>query len=65
MKAERAIELLNLLIDSMIEEEGGHANRVILPLLELGFTAEELVEDFQFPQDAVAQEISEREDEYE
>jgi len=49
MKPFRALELLNALIDHMIKLEGGHANRVIPTLLNVGFTTEELVEDFCFP----------------
>lgn len=58
MKLPRALELLNALIDRMIDDEGGHANRVIPLLLDAGFTAEELVEDFCFPQESVDAETS-------
>ncbi len=57
MQLPRALELLNAVIDQMIEREGGHANRVVPTLLDVGFTAEELVEDFCFPQEAVDAEI--------
>lgn len=53
MQLPRALELLNALIDHMIEMEGGHANRVIPTLLDVGFTAEELTKDFCFPQESV------------
>ena len=56
MKLSRALELLNAIIDHMIELEGGHANRVVPTLLNVGFTAEELVESFCFPEEAVAEE---------
>lgn len=49
MKLPRALELINALIDHMINAEGGHSRRVIGPLLDIGFTAEELTEDFCFP----------------
>lgn len=62
MNLPRALELLNALIENMINDEGGHANRVILPLLDVGFTAEELVEDFCFPQESVDEEVSAMED---
>jgi hypothetical protein len=58
MKLPRALELLNAIIDHMIELEGGHANRVIPALLEVGFTAEELVEDFCFPEETVKDEAA-------
>lgn len=53
MQLPRALELLNALIDHMIELEGGHANRVIPTLLDMGFTSEELTTDFCFPQEGV------------
>lgn len=48
MGLPRALELLNALIDHMINDEGGHARRVIETLLNVGFTAEELADDFCF-----------------
>lgn len=62
MQLPRAMELLNALIDHMIEMEGGHANRVIPTLLEVGFTAEELTKDFCFPQESVEEEIEVQEE---
>lgn len=62
MNLPRALELLNALIENMINDEGGHANRVIPLLLDVGFTAEELVEDFCFPQESVDEEVSAMED---
>lgn len=49
MDGTRAVTLINALINHMINDEGGHARRVIDTLLDLGFTAEELTEIFQFP----------------
>lgn len=63
MQLPRALELLNALIDHMIELEGGHANRVIPTLLDVGFTAEELTTGFCFPQESVdAETADQRED---
>ena len=56
MKLSRALELLNAIIDHMIELEGGHANRVVPTLLNVGFTAEELVKSFCFPKGILAEE---------
>lgn len=49
MELPRALELLNALIDHMINNEGGQSRQVIDSLLSVGFTAEELTEDFCFP----------------
>ena len=62
MQLPRALELLNTLIDHMIEQEGGHANRVIPTLLDVGFTAEELIEDFSFPHESVDAETEAQEE---
>ena len=48
MELPRALELLNALIDHMINDEGGQSKQVIDSLLSVGFTAEELTEDFCF-----------------
>ena len=48
MELPRALELLNALIDHMINNEGGQSRQVIASLLSVGFTAEELTEDFCF-----------------
>ena len=48
MELPRALELLNALIDHMINDEGGQSRQVIDSLLSVGFTAEELTEDFCF-----------------
>lgn len=53
MQLPRALELINALIDRMINDEGGHSRQVIETLLSIGFTAEELVEDFCFPRSDV------------
>ena len=63
MQLPRALELLNALIDHMIELEGGHANRVIPTLLDIGFTSEELTTDFCFPQEGVNAETATQEGE--
>lgn len=44
MENERTLELLNKLIDKMIEDEGMKPRAVIMELLELGFTPDELIE---------------------
>lgn len=49
MDGARAVTLINALINHMINDEGGHARRVIDTLLDVGFTAEELTEVFHFP----------------
>ena len=41
---ERIWELLNILIDKMIEDEGMKVRAVIMNLLELGFTRNEIIE---------------------
>lgn len=53
MDGARAVTLINALINHMINDEGGHARRVIDTLLDVGFTAEELTEVFQFPKSDV------------
>lgn len=53
MDGARAVTLINALIDHMINDEGGHARWVIDTLLDVGFTAEELTEVFQFPKSDV------------
>lgn len=53
ISAERAIVLVNALIDRMINDAGGHARQVIRDLLGIGFTKEELVETFQFTESDV------------
>lgn len=59
MQLPRALELLNALIDL----EGGHANRVIPTLLDMGLTSEELTTDFCFPQEGVDAETATQEGE--
>lgn len=49
---ERIWELLNILIDKMIEDEGMKARAVIMNLLELGFTRNEIIE-LNFPMSEV------------
>lgn len=62
MQLPRALELLNAMIDHMIEAEGDHASRVIPTLLDMGFTVEELTEDFCFPQESVESEVEAQEE---
>lgn len=62
MQLPRALELINAIIDHMINDEGGHSRRVIETLLNIGFTAEELIEDFCFPSGDVNDVIEESED---
>lgn len=45
---KRAIDLINALIEHMINEAGGHAREVIEVLLDVGFTSDELVDEFLF-----------------
>lgn len=51
--AKRAVELINGLIDHMINDAGGHSREVLDILLCIGFTKEELVNEFRFAQDDV------------
>ena len=44
MTQERTLELLNKVVDQMIEREGLRPRRVIMDLLELGFSPTELIE---------------------
>lgn len=44
MKPKRTRELLNILIDNMIEENGLHSKEVLEKLIGLGFTKKELIE---------------------
>lgn len=48
MELPRALELPTFIIDHMINDEGGQSKQVIDSLLSVGFTAEELTEDFCF-----------------
>ena len=58
MKAARAETLINRIIDSVIEKYG--AENAIGYLLNVGFTAEELVQDAQFLQKDVDAEVTKR-----
>lgn len=51
MELERAKELVNILIEDMLV--GEKISNVIEKLLELGFTAEELVNEFSFSEEDV------------
>lgn len=44
----RGVYLLNRLIDRMLNDEGGHVKPVIDALLDMGFTEDELIEEFHF-----------------
>lgn len=44
----RGVYLINRLIDRMTNDEGGHVKPVIDALLDMGFTEDELVEEFNF-----------------
>ncbi len=49
LTVDRAVELINRLIDRMLNDEGGHARPVIEALLDMGFTEDELMSEFHFP----------------
>lgn len=51
MELERAKELVNILIEYMLV--GEKISNVIEKLLELGFTAEELINEFSFSEEDV------------
>lgn len=51
MELERAKELVNILIENMLV--GEKIPNVIEKLLELGFTAEELINEFSFSEEDV------------
>ena len=55
ISAERAVLLINAMIDQMVNEAGGHVKEVIEKLLRVGFTEEDLVEVFQFQKFDVAE----------
>lgn len=48
MAPERAVFLLNTVIDHMVDDDGGHVRETIQTLLDLGFTPEELTGIFSF-----------------
>ena len=49
MEASLAVYLINRIIDRMIDDAGGHSREALAQLIELGFTREELIDEFQFP----------------
>lgn len=51
MTHERAMELLNEIINTKVEEAGLDAREAAEELLGMGFTVEELVQDFEFDAD--------------
>jgi hypothetical protein len=48
ISGSRAVTLINRLIDRMLNDEGGHVKPVIEDLLDMDFTADELIEVFNF-----------------
>ena len=60
--AERAIVLVNAMIDGVIDDAGGHVREVIGDLLDIGFTKEELVETFRFTESDVDGRLTEATD---
>lgn len=44
----RGVYLINRLTDRMLNDEGGHVKPVIDALLDMGFTEDELIEEFHF-----------------
>lgn len=48
MEIERATELLNTIIDSVVENNGLNAHRAFDERLEMGFTRSELINIFGF-----------------
>ncbi len=48
LTADRAVELINRMIDRMVNDEGGHTRPVIESLLDMGFTEDELMLEFHF-----------------
>lgn len=60
---ERATELINALIDHMINDAGGHSREVLEVLANLGFTEEELIQEFLFPEEDVKDCMDESEQE--
>ena len=55
------MELLNKLIDKMCEDEGGHGHRVCEQLVDMGFSAEELLA-LSFPQGDIDDAMQEKEE---
>ena len=55
---ERILTLTNCIIDHMLNDAGGHVREVIETLMDLGFTAEELVEVFSFDETNVRECLS-------
>ena len=51
MTHERAMELLNEIINTKVEEAGLDAREAAEELFGMGFTVEELVQDFEFDAD--------------
>lgn len=51
MTHERAIELLNEIVNTKVEEAGLDAREAAEELIRMGFTVEELMQDFEFDAD--------------
>ena len=62
---ERAIELINAMIDQMFNDAGGHTREVINKLLRAGFSEEKLVGTFHLPKPDVAECLDEMDDDEE
>ena len=48
MKFERAMELLNEIVNTKVEEAGLDVQEAAEELLGMGFTVDELIQDFDF-----------------
>ena len=62
---ERAIELINAMIDQMFNDAGGDTQEVIYKLFRAGFTKEELVGTFYLQESDVAACLDEMDDDEE
>ena len=62
---ERAIDLINAMIDQMFNDAGGHTREVINKLLRAGFGEEELVGTFHLQKSDVAAGLDEMDDDEE
>lgn len=51
MTHERAIELLNEIVNTKVEEAGLDAREAAAELIRMGFSVEELMQDFEFDAD--------------
>lgn len=60
MNGERAKELIEIIIDTMIRRENMNVAPVIEMLIDCGFTRNELIDDFYFISDDVDKIINNR-----